>query len=206
MNITEVSDEASLVAKRKSDLVCEDKDDTQEKTDDSIKKQKLDFSSVDNTNPLISEADENKDVNGTESKKAMGERNKILEEDEDGKAEEAQGGDEDNEDEDEDEDEYEFDDSDESDDDDDDDDDDHSNGNAETVDRKGKGIMIDDKGKGKMIEESDEDSIKGGIESDDDDGDLSDDPLAEVDLDNILPTRTRSRGRAVHHGVHISDK
>ncbi|KAI3442418.1 V-type proton ATPase subunit C [Psidium guajava] len=57
----------------------------------------------------------------------------------------------------------------------------------------------DDKGKGKMIvEEEEEDS--GDSSSDDcgsvgvpseSDSDLSDDPLAEVDLDNILPSRTR---------------
>ncbi|GFP92424.1 hypothetical protein PHJA_001386600 [Phtheirospermum japonicum] len=79
------------------------------------------------------------------------------------------------------------------------------------VDRKGKGIMIDDKGKGKMLEDSEDD------DSDDDDGssddsdsdfsdgldesDLEDDPLAEVDLDNILPSRTRRR--QVQSGVRI---
>ncbi|KAL3622569.1 hypothetical protein CASFOL_033980 [Castilleja foliolosa] len=69
------------------------------------------------------------------------------------------------------------------------------------VDRKGKGIMIDDKGKGKMLEDSeDDDSDDDDSSSDDSDSDFSDgldesdwedDPLAEVDLDNILPSRTR---------------
>ncbi|PSS35317.1 Heat shock protein HSP 90-alpha like [Actinidia chinensis var. chinensis] len=85
---------------------------------------------------------------------------------------------------------------------DDEDSDEHSNGKAEVVDRKGKGILRDDKGKGKMIEESDETS-DGLDDSDGDSSDLSDDPLAEVDLDNILPSRTR--GRVHRPGVHISD-
>ncbi|KAI3699975.1 hypothetical protein L2E82_44585 [Cichorium intybus] len=87
-----------------------------------------------------------------------------------------------------------------------DDDAEHYNGGAE-IDRKGKGVMKDDKGKGKMIEESEEedssdDNQELGSESDGD-SDLSDDPLAEVDLDNILPSRTRSR--VVRPGVCISD-
>ncbi|KAI3503633.1 hypothetical protein L1887_32079 [Cichorium endivia] len=82
----------------------------------------------------------------------------------------------------------------------------HHNGEAE-IDRKGKGVMKDDKGKGKMIEESEEedssdDNHELGSESDGD-SDLSDDPLAEVDLDNILPSRTRSR--VVRPGVSISN-
>lgn len=85
----------------------------------------------------------------------------------------------------------------------------HSNGGGE-IDRKGKGIMKDDKGKGKMIEESEEDDSDddgasesdGDGDGDDDDDDLSDDPLAEVDLDNILPSRTRRR--TVPPGVRIS--
>eukprot|EP00262_Sarcandra_glabra_P006973 TRINITY_DN19535_c0_g1_i1.p1 TRINITY_DN19535_c0_g1~~TRINITY_DN19535_c0_g1_i1.p1 ORF type:complete len:175 (+),score=73.35 TRINITY_DN19535_c0_g1_i1:104-628(+) len=65
-----------------------------------------------------------------------------------------------------------------------------SNGNA-AVD-KGKGIMKEDKGKGKLkVEEGCEDGDGGA--DDDDDSDLSDDPLAEVDLNNILPSRTRRR-------------
>ncbi|KAF3435304.1 hypothetical protein FNV43_RR22391 [Rhamnella rubrinervis] len=101
------------------------------------------------------------------------------------------------------------------DDNDDDDDEDNqdgeeSNGKAET-DRKGKGITRDDKGKGKLIaeedddgeEDSDDDSGDGGSELEDGDSDLSDDPLAEVDLDNILPSRTRRR--QVQPGVYIAN-
>nr|DAD30451.1 TPA_asm: hypothetical protein HUJ06_009302 [Nelumbo nucifera] len=62
-----------------------------------------------------------------------------------------------------------------------------------------KGIMKVDKGKGKLEAEDgsdddddDDDSSDGGDHSNDD-SDLSDDPLAEVDLDNILPSRTRRR-------------
>ncbi|KAL5581441.1 hypothetical protein UlMin_013883 [Ulmus minor] len=85
-----------------------------------------------------------------------------------------------------------------------------SNGKAE-ADRKGKGIMRDDKGKGKMIvededddeEDSDDDSSDGGSELEGEDSDLSDDPLAEVDLDNILPSRTRRR--QVQPGVYIAN-
>ncbi|XP_004304556.1 PREDICTED: histone H2A.Z-specific chaperone CHZ1 [Fragaria vesca subsp. vesca] len=85
-----------------------------------------------------------------------------------------------------------------------------SNGKSE-ADRKGKGVMRDDKGKGILIEEDDENedssddssssSSEGGSEFEDGDSDLSDDPLAEVDLDNILPSRTRRR--QVQPGVYI---
>ncbi|MFS8011573.1 hypothetical protein Hanom_Chr14g01310691 [Helianthus anomalus] len=89
-------------------------------------------------------------------------------------------------------------------DDEDEDEDEHSE-----IDRKGKGIMKDDKGKGKMIEESEEeddddsdDEDGGGASESDGDDDFSDDPLAEVDLDNILPSRTRRR--TASRGVQIS--
>lgn len=89
------------------------------------------------------------------------------------------------------------------------------NGEVENVDRKGKGIMIDGKGKGKMVEDSEDDDSDGHDDDDDDssddsdsdfsdgldESDLEDDPLAEVDLDNILPSRTRQR--QVHPGVRI---
>jgi hypothetical protein len=98
------------------------------------------------------------------------------------------------------------------DDDDEDDDEDENSDEEPVVDRKGKGIMRDDKGKGKMIEEEDEDDDDShdSDDSDDDsdgnvsgsDSDFSDDPLAEVDLDNILPSRTRRR--TAQTGVHIS--
>ena len=69
------------------------------------------------------------------------------------------------------------------------------------------GIVRDDKGKGILIEEDDEDedssddSSSSSSEFEDGDSDLSDDPLAEVDLDNILPSRTRRR--QVQPGVYI---
>lgn len=184
------SDEGSLLSKRMPDLTSQDQDNIQEKTKDSNKKQKFEISSADDSNPLIPEVKENKEVNGTENISIQGDVNKGVEEDEDDEDEEdyeAEGEDDDNEDEDEE----------------DDSDDNPSNGNAEVVDRKGKGIMTDNKGKGKLIEES-EDSKDCGSESDGD-SDLSDDPLAEVDLDNILPTRTRSRRRVVQPGIHIAD-
>lgn len=87
-------------------------------------------------------------------------------------------------------------------------DDGKSNGRSE-VDPKGKKIMRDDKGKGKLIveeeedDDSDDDSSDGGSEFDDGDSDLSDDPLAEVDLDNILPSRTRRK--QVYPGVYIAN-
>lgn len=186
------SDEGSLLSKRMPDLTSQDQDNIQEKMKDSNKKQKFEISSADNSNALIPEVEENNEVNGTENISIQGDVNKGVEEDEDDEDEEdyeAEGEDDDNDDEDEDEE--------------DDSNDDHSNGNAEVVDRKGKGIMTDDKGKGKLIEES-EDSKDCGSESDGD-SDLSDDPLAEVDLDNILPTRTRSRSRVVQPGIHIAD-
>ena len=84
-----------------------------------------------------------------------------------------------------------------------------SNGQA-MADRKGKGILSGDKGKGKLIvDEEDEDdgnddSSSGGSDLEDGgDSDLSDDPLAEVDLDNILPSRTRRR--QVQPGVYIAN-
>ncbi|CAN6905140.1 unnamed protein product [Brassica oleracea] len=76
------------------------------------------------------------------------------------------------------------------------------------IDRKGKGISREDKGKGKLIE-VDESDDSDDDDDDDEDGDeydesdLSDDPLAEVDLDNILPSRTRRR--SIQPGVYISN-
>ncbi|EXB62853.1 hypothetical protein L484_008703 [Morus notabilis] len=91
-------------------------------------------------------------------------------------------------------------------------DDEKSKNNGE-ADRKGKGIMRDDKGKGKLILEEEEDDNDDDDSDDDDssdgggselDSDLSDDPLAEVDLDNILPSRTR-RKQPPPPGVHIAN-
>lgn len=69
-----------------------------------------------------------------------------------------------------------------------------------TVDRKGKGILIEEE-KDSDDDDDDDDSSDGGNESEGE-SDLSDDPLAEVDLDNILPSRTR-RG-VVRPGVYIA--
>ncbi|XP_022751835.1 glutamic acid-rich protein-like [Durio zibethinus] len=77
-------------------------------------------------------------------------------------------------------------------------DEEEENGNA-AVDRKGKGILIEEK-----KDNSDDDatdSSDGGNKSEGE-SDLSDDPLAEVDLDNILPSRTRRR--VVPPGVYIA--
>ncbi|XP_039124134.1 histone H2A.Z-specific chaperone CHZ1-like [Dioscorea cayenensis subsp. rotundata] len=76
----------------------------------------------------------------------------------------------------------------------------------EEANKKEKGVITAvDKGKGKMVVEDeqvdgdDEDSSSddvsnGGVDGGDEDGsDFDDDPLAEVDLDNILPSRTRRR-------------
>ncbi|KAG2709932.1 hypothetical protein I3843_04G002100 [Carya illinoinensis] len=100
------------------------------------------------------------------------------------------------EDEDEDEDDYE---DEEEDEDEEDEDSEDGNGNAE-VDQRGKGMVRDDKGKGKLIlEDEDEDD---GSDISNGESDLSDDPLAEVDLDNILPSRTRKR--TIQPGVYIA--
>jgi len=89
---------------------------------------------------------------------------------------------------------------------DDEDDDDNDDDEEEQEDnRKGKGIMRDDKGKGKMIveeEDDDDDDSDEDSASDDDGSDFSNDSLTEVDLNNILPSRTR--GRTVSSGVHIA--
>lgn len=67
-----------------------------------------------------------------------------------------------------------------------------ADGNGEVVvDRKGKGILIED-GEDEDSSDDDDNSSDGGSQSDED-SDLSDDPLTEVDLDNILPSRTRRR-------------
>lgn len=192
------SDKGSLPAKRNPDLASLDKENIHEDTDDPNKKLKLgnDLSVENNdhsigNDPLIPDVEENKDVNGTKNLSAHAEQ--VLE-NEDNEVEDQYGEDyEDEEEEDEDEDEDE--------DNEEDSDDEDSNANAKIVDRKGKGIMRDDKGKGKLVEVS-QDSSDSGSESDAD-SDLSDDPLAEIDLDNILPSRTRRR--LVQPGVQISN-
>ncbi|GMI67556.1 hypothetical protein like AT1G12830 [Hibiscus trionum] len=81
----------------------------------------------------------------------------------------------------------------------DDDNEEEENGST-PVDRKGKGILIEEENDSDD-EDGDDDSSDGGNESDGA-SDLSNDPLAEVDLDNILPSRTRRQ--VVPHGVHIA--
>ncbi|XP_065867567.1 uncharacterized protein [Euphorbia lathyris] len=75
------------------------------------------------------------------------------------------------------------------------------NGEAAAVDRKGKGIMIEEERDDS--DDDDDNSGDGGSEVDSDCNELEDDPLAEVDLDNILPSRTRRR--AVQPGVYIAN-
>ncbi|KAH7415785.1 hypothetical protein KP509_14G060600 [Ceratopteris richardii] len=64
-----------------------------------------------------------------------------------------------------------------------------SKGKERVDDVKGKGILVVDKGKGKAIAEDD----NAPVSDEDDPGYLSEDLLEEVDLNNILPTRTRRR-------------
>ncbi|XP_031253302.1 prostatic spermine-binding protein isoform X2 [Pistacia vera] len=84
-------------------------------------------------------------------------------------------------------------------DDDDDDDDVEDNGEA-VLDRKGKGILIEEEDD--ENDDDDDDSSDGGTQSDSD-SDLSDDPLAELDLDNILPSRTRRK--VIQPGKYIAN-
>ncbi|EHA8589778.1 acidic leucine-rich nuclear phosphoprotein 32-related protein 1 [Cocos nucifera] len=91
------------------------------------------------------------------------------------------------------------------------------NGNA-AVD-KGKGVAAAvDKGKGKMVVEEDEDEDDDEDDSSDDDvsgdviggevgeSDFSDDPLAEVDLSNILSSRMRRRSPPPQGAYVLSDQ
>lgn len=73
------------------------------------------------------------------------------------------------------------------------------------IDRKGKGILIEEEEDMDSDDDDDDDSSDAdvgdnlsGCESD-----LSDDPLAEVDLDNILPSRTRRR--VIQPGAYIAN-
>ncbi|CAN0870169.1 hypothetical protein LINGRAHAP2_LOCUS9448 [Linum grandiflorum] len=90
------------------------------------------------------------------------------------------------------------------------DEDEEEDGEAVVVDRKGKGIMIEEE---EEEDEDDDDDDSDDDSSDDEDGsenvggddsELEDDPLAEVDLDNILPSRTRRRG--VQPGSYIPNE
>jgi len=79
-----------------------------------------------------------------------------------------------------------------------------SDRNEDDGDQKLKSRALD-KGKGKMVVEEEEESSDSDSDSDESDGvidgagedgddsDFCDDPLAEVDLENILPSRTRRR-------------
>ncbi|XP_057542931.1 histone H2A.Z-specific chaperone CHZ1-like [Amaranthus tricolor] len=78
-----------------------------------------------------------------------------------------------------------------------------SNGKPE-IDRKGKGILIEEDDEDDDDDDSDSDS-----DSDDsiaaelsDESDFADDPLAEVDLDNILPSRTRRK--IINPGAYLA--
>lgn len=82
---------------------------------------------------------------------------------------------------------------------------DNSNGEA-VIDRKGKGILIEEEDE----EEGDDDDDDSGSDTDSnigdnlsDDSDFADDPLAEVDLDNILPSRTRRK--SIQPGAYIAN-
>ncbi|MCO5578690.1 hypothetical protein L7F22_032534 [Adiantum nelumboides] len=68
-------------------------------------------------------------------------------------------------------------------------------GKAKLDDAKGKSIMPLDKGKGKAVAEDE----TAPASDEDDAGYLSEDLLEEVDLNNILPTRTRKRSSIQHY-------
>ncbi|KAK8969990.1 hypothetical protein KSP40_PGU003732 [Platanthera guangdongensis] len=101
--------------------------------------------------------------------------------------------------------------------------------NGNVAEEKAKSVLsAADKGKGKMVladeedsddavgrkdssddedgssEDSDE-SVQGG-DGDDDDSDFSDDPLTEVDLDNILPVRIRRRNPVMPGAYLVGDR
>ncbi|CAK7328383.1 unnamed protein product [Dovyalis caffra] len=84
-------------------------------------------------------------------------------------------------------------------------------GDYEDEEENGEEVVVDRKGKGILIEEDEDDSDDDGssgdgseLEGGDDSEEAEeDDPLAEVDLDNILPSRTRRK--VVHPGVYIAN-
>ncbi|XP_068667145.1 histone H2A.Z-specific chaperone CHZ1-like [Aristolochia californica] len=69
--------------------------------------------------------------------------------------------------------------------------------NGKSAVDKGKAVVLEDKGKGKLpVRDADSSSSSDGVEDleeDGEDNEVLDDPLAEVDLSNILPSRTRRR-------------
>lgn len=162
--------DGTLPIKRKPEVMPQDIDNITEVGDELSKKKKLDIPSVDEDELMPRDVEDSKGVSEAENSGTQ-------------LNEEVEVEDEDDEDEDEEED-YEDDDEDE-------DGSEQSNDGPEVNDPKGKGILKDEKGKGKLIEES-EDSDDSGTGSSDGESDLSDDPLTEVDLNNILPSRTRS--------------
>lgn len=166
MNLVEVKNDmdGTLPIKRKPEVMSQDIDNITEVGDELSKKQKLDTPSVDEDELMPQDVEDSKGVSEAEKSGTL-EEVEVEDEDE----------------EDEDEEDYE----------DDEDGSEQSNDGPEVNDPKGKGILKDDKGKGKLIEES-EDSGDSGTGSSDGESDLSDDPLTEVDLNNILPSRTRS--------------
>ncbi|KAF9663508.1 hypothetical protein SADUNF_Sadunf17G0057800 [Salix dunnii] len=78
--------------------------------------------------------------------------------------------------------------------------DEEENGEEVVVDRKGKGILIEEDGEDDSGDDDDSSELDGGDDSEEAE---EDDPLAEVDLDNILPSRTRRK--AVHPGAYIAN-
>lgn len=165
MNLVEgkIDIDGTLPIKRMPEVMPQDIDNITEVGAALSKKQKLEIPSVDEDELLAQDVEGSKDVSEAENSGTQ-----LIEEVED-----------EDKDEDEDEEDYE-----------DDDDDDDEDGPV-VNDPKGKGILKDEKGKGKLIEES-EDSDDSGTDGSDGESDLSDDPLTEVDLNNILPSRTRS--------------
>lgn len=171
MNLVEskIDMDGTLPIKRKPEVMPQDIDNITEVGAALSKKQKLEIPSVDEDELLAQDVEGSKDVSEAEnSGTQLIEEVEVEVEDED-------------KDEDEDEEDYE----------DDDDDEDEDEDGPVVNDPKGKGILKDEKGKGKLIEES-EDSDDSGTDGSDGESDLSDDPLTEVDLNNILPSRTRS--------------
>ncbi|KAJ6420865.1 hypothetical protein OIU84_028275 [Salix udensis] len=78
--------------------------------------------------------------------------------------------------------------------------DEEENGEEVVVDRKGKGILIEEDEEDDSGDDDDSSGLDGGDDSEEAE---EDDPLAEVDLDNILPSRTRRK--AVHPGAYIAN-
>lgn len=183
---TKNQEKPPLPAKRKPDLSREDNEDNQKKT------QKLEASPENYNNVSSVSQEKNHSLEASERNSSPAEvKDSRLEADfvaEDEDDEDDEGEDYEGEDEDE--------------------DGDYDSGQAEE-NRKGEGKARDDKGKGKMIveeqDDSDDEDEDGNVGSNLSNGesDLSEDPLAEVDLDNILPSRTRRR--TVQPGVYISN-